>query len=86
MELKKKIGDFIDKLILPSVETHKKRYAKNKVSIQKSIISNLTSNRDDLKDIILDTYEDKDSAYVYFNDYDNLIKDLKEREHISPKY
>ena len=86
MGLKKKINSLIDKLILPSVETHKKRYVKNKISIQKSIIFNLTIKKNDLKDIILDTYEDKGFAYVYFKDYNNLINDLKECEYISPKY
>jgi len=84
--LKKIIIEFIDRLILPSVESHQKKYEKNKKSIQKSMIKNLTLKVDTLKDIILDSYEDKGSVYIYFKDYKNLIKDLKNREYISPKY
>lgn len=86
MSLIKKIGQFIDKHLLTSVESHRASYEKNKHKTEPKMISFLIKEKEDLKDVVLSTYEDKNSAYVYFDDYDSLINDLKEREYISPKY
>ena len=86
MSILKKLSQLIDDHLLTSVETHRKRYEKNKHKTEPRMISYLISGKEDLEDLLLDTYEDKGSAYVYFNDYNSLIKDLKEHGYISPKY
>ncbi len=81
-----KLGKFIDKLILPSIESHQKRYKKNKRKIQKDVIKHITFKVEDLKNIILDTNEEIDFVSIYFRDYEDLIKDLKENKPIKSSY
>jgi len=82
----KKIVNIIDKIFLPSVESHVKKYERNKENIQKEIIHNLTSKRDELKDVLINTYQDVGSVSVNFEDYETLLRDLKGNKGIQTSY
>ena len=86
MDLLKEIVHFLDTLILPSAKEHQIRYEKDKGAIQKEIIHNLTSKRDELKELVLNTYQDKGFAHIYFKDFESLICSLKNNEYFEPKY
>lgn len=85
-ELKIKIVKFIDKLILPSIETHQKRYKKKEKKIKKGIIKGVTINISELKNLDLDSYKEIGFFSIYFKDYENFVNDLRENKPISPSY
>ncbi|WP_299132251.1 hypothetical protein [uncultured Tenacibaculum sp.] len=82
----KKIVNLIDKLILPSVESHQRSYKRKEVKIKKEIIKGVTFNIHELKDINLNTYKELGFVSIYFDDYENLMQDLKANKPINPSY
>lgn len=82
----KKIVNLIDKLILPSVESHQRSYKRKEVKIKKEIIKGVTFNIHELKDVNLKTYKEIGFVSIYFDDYANLIQDLKANKPINPSY